>query len=73
MIDFILNLSESIIVYQGIRKDESSKRSKMTEECRFFKFYFEHYKSNEITIENFTEKPPTTHKQKAKLKKQLKD
>lgn len=69
MIDYILSLQDSVIIFQGIRKDESKARSKMNEECRFFKYYFEPYASNEITIANFTEKPPVTHKQKLKFGK----
>ena len=67
MIDYVLELNESVIIYQGIRKDESDKRSLMDRSCRYFKFYFEPYASNEITIAKFKEKPPTTHKQKLKL------
>lgn len=44
MIDFILSKSENLLIIQGIRKDESSARSKMMEMCRFFKYYFEPYK-----------------------------
>lgn len=43
MIDFILSQSENLLIIQGIRKDESSARSKMMETCRFFKYYFEPY------------------------------
>lgn len=41
MIDFILDIvKESFVVFQGIRKDESSSRGKMTKTCTFFKHYF---------------------------------
>jgi 3'-phosphoadenosine 5'-phosphosulfate sulfotransferase (PAPS reductase)/FAD synthetase len=47
MIDFVLNLNESFLSIQGFRKDESIARSRMNEQCTFFKYYFEPYgKSN---------------------------
>ncbi|MFV8280547.1 phosphoadenosine phosphosulfate reductase family protein [Christiangramia marina] len=64
MIDYILTLNDHITIFQGIRNDESEARSNMTEECRYFKYYFEPYKSNEITVKKFQNKPPVTHKQK---------
>ncbi len=69
MIDFVLSLEDNVIIFQGIRKDESRKRSQMTEQCRYFKFYFEPYLSNEMIVSQFNENPPTTHKQKLKLQK----
>ncbi|MCQ4139208.1 phosphoadenosine phosphosulfate reductase family protein [Chryseobacterium sp. EO14] len=69
MIDFILTLKDHIIVVDGIRADESSKRSKMQPECRYFKYYFEPYQNNSMIVEQFSENPPVTHKQKSKLKK----
>jgi 3'-phosphoadenosine 5'-phosphosulfate sulfotransferase (PAPS reductase)/FAD synthetase len=42
-IDYILDLSEDVIIIQGIRSDESLSRSKMEAECSFFKYYFEPY------------------------------
>ena len=42
-IDYILSLDESIIVIEGIRKDESLIRSKMEPECMYFRYYFEPY------------------------------
>src|SRR5690606_29860419 len=53
MIDYILSLEESIILVDGIRADESEKRSKMLPDCRFFKYYFEPHTTNSIIIENF--------------------
>lgn len=64
MIDYVLSLEDHVTIFQGIRNDESEDRANMTEECRYFKYYFEPYKSNEITIKKFLKKPPVTHKQK---------
>ena len=64
MIDYILSLKENVIIFQGIRADESAERSLMNEECRYFKYYFEPYKSNEITIAKYQAKPPKTLAQK---------
>ena len=43
MIDYILTLRESVLVFQGIRADESEARSKMAKQCTFFKFYLQPY------------------------------
>lgn len=43
MIDFVLDQQEHVLIIQGIRKDESPRRSKMTKQCTFFKYYFEPY------------------------------
>lgn len=43
MIDFVLEQEESLLIIQGIRADESSARSRMEKECRYFKYYFEPY------------------------------
>ena len=43
MIDFILKQTENLIIFQGIRADESRSRSQMEKECRYFKYYFEPY------------------------------
>lgn len=64
MIDYVLSLNESVIIFQGIRADESPERSLMNAECRYFKYYFEPYKSNEITIAKYQKKPPKTLAQK---------
>ncbi|MGV0925482.1 phosphoadenosine phosphosulfate reductase domain-containing protein [Empedobacter tilapiae] len=53
MVDYILSLNESIIIVDGIRADESEKRSKMQPECRYFKYYFEPYITNSLIVENF--------------------
>jgi len=68
MIDYILTLTSHIIVIDGVRADESEKRSKMEPECRYFKYYFEPYQTNTMIVERFTVKPPITHKQKVKFK-----
>ena len=69
MIDYILSLKDHVTIFQGIRNDESAERSTMTEECRYFKYYFEPYKSNKIIIEKYAKKPPKTENQKAELQK----
>ena len=43
MIDWVLEQKENLIIIQGIRKDESLSRSKMNENCSFFKYYSEPY------------------------------
>ena len=42
-IDYVLGLNDSVIVIQGIRKDESFSRSKMESQCMYFKYYFQPY------------------------------
>jgi 3'-phosphoadenosine 5'-phosphosulfate sulfotransferase (PAPS reductase)/FAD synthetase len=43
-IDYLLNIEyEYSIIIQGIRSDESRSRSKMTQECQYFKYYFTPY------------------------------
>lgn len=41
MIDFVLSQKESVIVFQGIRAQESISRSMMQSQCNYFKYYFE--------------------------------
>lgn len=44
MIDFILDeINDHCLIIQGIRGGESLSRSKMSSQCRFFKYYFEPY------------------------------
>ncbi len=69
MIDFILTLKQHIIFIDGVRADESENRSKKSPECRYFKYYFEPYKTNSMIVEKFTIKPPITHAQKKQFKK----
>lgn len=67
MIDYILTLNESILFIDGIRADESEKRSKMLPDCRYFKYYFEPHTTNSIIIENFKKlkkKPSLVQKKK---------
>ena len=52
-IDYVLGLNDSSIVIQGIRKDESLSRSKMEEQCSYFKFYFQPYGKNKKGKELF--------------------
>lgn len=43
MINWVLQQKEHLLIIQGIRKNESLSRSKMNQECRLFKYYFEPY------------------------------
>lgn len=56
MIDFVLDQSESLLIFQGIRADESNARSQMLQDCRYFKYYFEPYLTNTMIIEKMTAK-----------------
>lgn len=40
MIDWILEQKHHLIIYQGIRRQESSARATMSAECTYFRFYF---------------------------------
>lgn len=71
MIDFILSLEQHIFVIDGVRADESLSRSLQNKECRFFKYYFQPYKSNSMTIEKYSLKPPTSLNQKKELEKAI--
>jgi len=42
-IDFILNLKCNVIIYQGIRWEESSNRASMNKSDEYFKYYFTPY------------------------------
>lgn len=41
MIDYILSLEEDVVVYQGVRAEESQPRSMMKEHDEYFRFYVE--------------------------------
>lgn len=70
MIDWVLDEhKDHAIILQGIRKDESHSRSLMEKQCRFFKYYFEPYSSNEITIKRLETKDKLTAVQEKTLKK----
>lgn len=71
MIDFILTQERHIIVIDGVRADESFKRSQQKPECRYFKYYFEPYQTNAMIVEKYKDSPPVTHKQKAQLAKAI--
>lgn len=54
-IDYVLSLSDNVIVIEGVRAEESSKRAKMSDECMYFRSYFdgingrkESYRRNEV-------------------------
>ena len=40
-IDYVLSQNQSLIIIEGIRKNESHARSKMEPECMYFRYYFE--------------------------------
>lgn len=69
MVDYILSLHDHIIIIDGIRADESVKRSKMESECRYFKYYFEPYETNSMIVDYFNENPPVSLNQKKKFEK----
>lgn len=71
MINYLLDVvNDDFIVVQGIRKAESESRSKMQEQCNYFKYYFEPYSSNEITIQTLeSSKKRLTSIQQKKLQK----
>jgi 3'-phosphoadenosine 5'-phosphosulfate sulfotransferase (PAPS reductase)/FAD synthetase len=46
MIDYVLSQECHLIIIQGIRADESASRSKMQENCSYFRYYLEPYKTD---------------------------
>jgi 3'-phosphoadenosine 5'-phosphosulfate sulfotransferase (PAPS reductase)/FAD synthetase len=42
-IDYVLEQKEHLIIVQGIRAGESHNRAQMSQQCRYFKYYFEPY------------------------------
>jgi 3'-phosphoadenosine 5'-phosphosulfate sulfotransferase (PAPS reductase)/FAD synthetase len=44
IIDYLLPFNNDIVIYQGVRADESLSRSMMKQKDDYFKFYFEPYK-----------------------------
>lgn len=42
-IDLILSLQTDVLIFQGIRADESESRSKMLPGCTYFRYYFQPY------------------------------
>jgi len=69
MIDYVLSLNEHVLIFQGIRADESAKRSKMFENCTFFKYYFEPYKTNSMIVEKYSSKLNLSLVQRKNLEK----
>lgn len=59
-IDWLIDeVHDNVIIYQGIRASESKERAAMNAECRYFKYYFEHYtinKRNERVYHNYRSK-----------------
>lgn len=69
MIDFILSLQCHVIILQGIRADESAERSLMSEQCRFFKYYFEPYQTNSMIVAKYSAMLKLNKVQESKLTK----
>jgi len=72
MIDYVLSQKGSLLIFQGIRADESEARSEMLKECRYFKYYFEPFQTNTMIVEKLTkkaEKQALTDKDREKLQK----
>jgi 3'-phosphoadenosine 5'-phosphosulfate sulfotransferase (PAPS reductase)/FAD synthetase len=69
MIDFILQQKQHLIIIDGVRGDESEKRSKLNMECRFFKHYFQPYETNTMIVNAAQERQPVTLLQKKRLQK----
>lgn len=66
-IDYILSQTENLIAIEGIRADESASRSKMKQDCTYFKYYFEPYQTNSIIVETFEAKEFLNANQQKKL------
>lgn len=56
MIDWVLSQNENLLIIQGIRSDESIARSAMSDQCRYFKFYFEPHTTNTMIVQRLEEK-----------------
>lgn len=70
MVDYLLDeVKEHCLVIQGIRGDESSARALMNKQCRYFKYYFEPYQTNEMIVERLSKLPVLSLAQKRNLKK----
>lgn len=70
MIDYLLDVvNDDFVVIQGIRKLESESRSRMQEQCNYFKYYFQPYSSNEIIIERLESLKQRTKIQEKNLQK----
>lgn len=68
-IDYVLSHTEHLIAIEGIRADESASRSKMKQDCTYFKYYFEPYQTNSMIVELYESKEFLNAHQQAKLKK----
>jgi len=69
-IDYILDeVKGSFMIIEGIRAEESITRSMMKDYCQYFKYYFEPYKSNQITVETLGNRENLSMAQKIELEK----
>lgn len=70
MIDFLLDeVKEHCLIIQGIRGAESSARALMNKQCRYFKYYFEPYQTNEMIVDRLSKLPVLSLAQKVNFKK----
>jgi 3'-phosphoadenosine 5'-phosphosulfate sulfotransferase (PAPS reductase)/FAD synthetase len=70
MIDYILDdCNCNVMIYQGIRADESEARSLMDAQCTYFKYYFEPFETNSKIIERYTSLKKLNKVQTKKLQK----
>lgn len=56
MIDYLLSIKDDVIVYQGIRGEESNARAKMKIKDEYFRYYFEPYTYKKRKIKNKVDK-----------------
>ncbi|WP_213279349.1 phosphoadenosine phosphosulfate reductase family protein [Chryseobacterium indologenes] len=72
MIDYVLSIEDHIILIDGIRADESARRSKMQPNCRYFKHYFEPYLTNSMIVSDYELLENPTLSQRKKYEHALK-
>ncbi|MCQ9638627.1 phosphoadenosine phosphosulfate reductase family protein [Chryseobacterium sp. WG14] len=66
MIDYVLSVEDHVIIIDGVRADESIRRSKMQPNCRYFKHYFEPYLTNSMIVSDYAllESPTLSQRKK---------
>ena len=68
VIDYILDITnDDILVIQGIRGAESESRSKMTEQCNYFKYYLEPIETNSSLLPKLEKKASVEKVEKKRL------
>lgn len=68
-IDYVLKQKEHVLVIQGIRAQESHDRNLMQSQCRYFKYYFEPYRTNSMTVKYLSSLKHLSLAQKKQLSK----